>query len=99
MKKLEYKYNTEQFNALSALAYRIADRAYMIERWTYDGAKIELEQNHETIIDIFDDLDNLKVPFWVQNTVIIFAEDWRRFKREYLSGYLKTRNICNVYSG
>lgn len=70
----------EIYNALSGLAYRIADNTYMIERYGRTDVETELKQNHVTICGLFDDLDALRVPYWVQNTVICWAEDWRRYK-------------------
>jgi len=91
---MEFYYTSEQYNALSGLAYRIADNAYMIERYGRDGASIELEENKKTISGLFDTLDRLTVPFWVQNAVIAFAEDWRRWKSRGLREWLEqNRNI------
>lgn len=88
-----------KYNALSGLAYRIADNAYMIERYGADGSAIEREQNHATICGLFADLDAMRVPFWVQNSVIAFAEDWRRYKETSLASWLENRNIdCSFVS-
>lgn len=73
----------EKYNALSGLAYRIADNAYMIERFGRADCSIELAENRKTIGSLFDKLDALNVPFWVQNAVIDWAEDWRRYKTGY----------------
>lgn len=74
----------EEYNTLSGLAYRIADNAFMIERYGRQDASIELGQNHKTILGLFDQLDKMSVPYWVQNAVISWSEDWRRYKKEYL---------------
>ena len=91
MNKLSFDANREQTNALQGLAYWIADNAYIIERYGADDP--ERENVKKTISMAFDELDTLRVPFWVQNVVICFAEDWRRYKAAYLSAFLKTKNI------
>ena len=90
---LTFEYNQEQKNALEGLAYRIADNSYMIERYGREDAAPELQQNHKTISGLFDKLDALKVPFWVQNAVIFWAENWRRYKTEYFTDAMKTKGI------
>ena len=81
----------KQFAVLEGLAYRIADNAYMRER--YGDDEPELENVRKTIHSLFDELDRLQVPFWVQNTVIVWAEDWRRYKTDDMASYLTTRGI------
>ena len=88
---LEITLNQEQYNKLSGLAYWIADKSYIKER--YGDNEPELDRCHKTIIMLFDELDALKVPFWAQNTVICFAENWRRYKETYLRNYLEKKNI------
>lgn len=90
---LHFEYNQKQKNALEGLAYRIADNAYMIERYGREEAAPELQQNHKTICGLFKDLDKMKVPFWVQNTVIFWAEDWRRYKEQYFCLAMEEKNI------
>lgn len=89
---MSYIYTSEQYSLLEGLAYRIADSAYMAERYGED-ASAEQEQNRKTLAGLFEQLDALAVPFWVQNSVIAFAEDWRRYKSQYLNSYLNSRNI------
>lgn len=79
----------EKYNALSGLAYRIADNSYMLERFGHDDASIELGQNHKTILMLFDELDALQVPYWVQNAVMSWAEDWRQYKSGYVRDAFK----------
>ena len=77
---------------MEGLAYRIADSAYMRERW--GDEEPELEKNRKTIFGLFDELDKLAVPFWVQNSVICFAENWRRYIETGMGDWLrKNRNI------
>ena len=90
---LNFEYTREQYNALDGLAYRIADNAYMIERYGIDGSQKERDENHKTIVDLMEKLDSLCVPFWVQNSVIVWAENWRNYKEQYFGSFLKTKNI------
>ena len=91
MEKLFFKATKEQRNALEGLAYRIADSAYMRERFGNDEP--ELEQNEKTISSLFDLLDRLGVPFWVQNSVICFSENWRKYIQFGIFEPMKEKNI------
>lgn len=91
MKKLYFKATKEQRNALEGLAYRIADSAYMRERFGNDEP--ELKKNEKTISGLFDLLDRLAVPFWVQNSVICFSENWRKYIQFGISEPMKEKNI------
>ena len=92
---LEYTLNRDQYNALAGLAYWIADENYIRER--HGAGDPEIAVCRDTITkSIFPDLDRLRVPFWVQNTVICFAENWREYKQRYLSEFLKGKNIYVV---
>lgn len=84
--------NTAQRNALEGLAYWIADSNYIKERC--GASDPELIQVDKTIKLIFSELDALGVPFWVQNSVVFFASDWRRYKSNYVEQWLlKNKNI------
>lgn len=93
MTKLHFKVkNVAQRNALEGLAYHVADVNYIIERFGSDNP--EYKKAHENVLLTFENLDHLGVPFWVQNSVMTFAENWRRYKSEYLDSWLlKNRNI------
>lgn len=79
-------------NALEGLAYHVADANYISERYGADDP--EYEKADINVLLTFDKLDLLGVPFWVQNSVVAFAENWRRYKSEYLDNWLlKNRNI------
>lgn len=52
------------------------DRAWSRERGKLD--EYEDRRTGDTIRAIFDALDRLGVPYWVQNAVCCWAEDWRR---------------------
>ena len=94
MKTLEFKANKEQSKNIESLAYWIADLNYMIERYGIDEP--EIKRVKDTISFVFDLLDRSKVPFWVQNTVIAFSENWRAYKDSYLDIELKKKNIYIV---
>lgn len=88
---LQFTADHKQSNLLKGLAYWIADRAYLSERYGHDEPEIIIAD--EAIHTSFDECDALKIPYWVQNNVIIFAENWRRYKSEYMTEYLKKKNI------
>lgn len=88
---LKFTADNKQSATLSSLAYWIADTQYIIERSGLDDP--ELTKCHDTIMMIFDKLDALSVPYWVQNDVICWAEDWRRYKSEYIRSAMKSKNI------
>ena len=67
----------EQSDNLEGLAYWVSDRVWSRERGKLD--KYEDRRTGDTIRAIFDALDRLAVPYWVQNAVICWAEDWRTF--------------------
>lgn len=84
--------SAKQYNALESLAYWIADLHYIKER--YGENDPELETCRKTIEKCcFPSLDALQVPFWVQNTVICWAENWRNYKDQYFTSFLASKNI------
>ena len=89
--KVEYTLNNEQYKEILGLAYWIADLHYIRERHGADDP--ECEVCRKTIDFIFTELDRLNVPFWVQNTVICWAENWRNYADNHTIDFLKTRNI------
>lgn len=93
MGKLYFKVkNQEQRNALEGLAYHVADVNYIKERYGVNDP--EFKKADKNVSCSFEHLDRLGVPFWVQNAVICFAEDWRQYKTNYLDNWLlKNRNI------
>ena len=91
MKKLFFECNRKQRSALEGLAYRIADTEYMREKYGFNEP--ELSQNEKTISSLFDELDRLGVPFWVQNSVICFSEDWRKYTQFGIFEPMKEKNI------
>lgn len=93
MNNLYFKVNNhEQRNAIEALAYHVADVNYIKERYGVNDP--EFKKADKNVLLTFETLDRLGVPFWVQNSVICFAENWRRYKSEYMDNWLlKNRNI------
>ena len=82
MKK--FNYNQKQYNELEALSFnlfvlRFKENNEFIKEQIRDTVKFELEL-----------LDNLNVPYWVQNEVIFYVEQKLKYKyslKEYLSKY------------
>ena len=86
------KLNKAQFNALEGLAYWIANLSITLERCPNDSH--EIKRCRDTIENsCFPACDDLKIPFFVQNSTVFFADNWRRYKTEYLRDYLESRNI------
>lgn len=86
-----YTPTREQRAELEGLAYWIADRAWSREHGLLD--EHEDQRTDNTIRAIFDQLDRLGVPYWVQNTVLHWAEDWRRTMCEGLRDAMRARSI------
>lgn len=93
MKKLYFEADTAQNNALHDLAYRIADNAYMRERYSDAERARERTENNEAILSLSETLNALNVPLWVQNSVICCAEVWRDYESGALRNKLKSKNI------
>lgn len=87
----QYTTTAAQRAELESLAYWISDRAWSRERGKLD--EHEDRRTDTTIRAIFDQLDRLGVPYWVQNTVCGWAEDWRRTMREDLRDAMRARSI------
>lgn len=81
----------EQRDELEGLSYWIADRAWSRERGELD--EYEDSRTDNTIRAIFDALDRLAVPYWVQNAVCRWAEDWRRTMKENLRNAMRAEQI------
>ena len=80
-----------QHDELTALSYWIADRACSRERGELD--EHEQRRTASTIRAIFDALDRLGVPYWVQNAVVCWSEDWRRTLCEDLRTAMQAKDI------
>lgn len=88
----QYTATPEQRAELEGLAYWITDRAWSRERGKLD--EYENRRTDTTIRAIFDQLDRLGVPYWVQNAVICWAEDWRRAMQEDFRDAMRARQIA-----
>lgn len=87
----QYAATPAQRAELEGLAYWIAERAWSREHGKLD--EYEDRRTGDTIRAIFDALDRLAVPYWVQNSVIVWAEDWRRTMRENLRDAMRAEQI------
>lgn len=94
---LKFNATREQANELRGLAYHQANHQYRLELVKCRGDEsitaADLENDRKNIEFYFPILDELGVPFWVQNTVLCWAEDWRRYQTEYFSVAMEKRNI------
>ncbi len=83
---MKYKYNHRQYLQLEALAYNL----FVL--------KVRAEDEHErkvlkeTVQYTFNILDNLNVPYWVQNEIIFYVEQKLKYKYS-IKEYLETRGI------
>lgn len=91
MKKLEFFATQKQRGELEGLAFWHADLNYCYERYPDDVHAIE--KARKTISLCFDELDRLRVPFWVQNAVLEWSENWKNTERDYLSHAMEKKNI------
>ena len=92
---LKFDASAKQWSILEGLAYWIADNAYCREMMPREEYEREEHARHdETIRSTFDELDRNGVPFWVQNAVIAWAEDWRRHASEYMDTGLARRGYA-----
>lgn len=87
----QYAATPAQRDELEGLAYWIADRAWSRERGKLD--EYEERRTGDTIRAIFDALDRMDVPYWVQNAVCCWAENWRRTMQEDLRDAMRAKQI------
>lgn len=81
---MKYSVTRTQYKKLEGLAYWIAESAYTRERAG------EVKKTVDTTIrELFNECDRLQIPFTVQNAVIEFGRNWRRYKSEYLTSILE----------
>ena len=94
---LQFVATPQQWTELETLAYWIADNAYCIEQMSREEYKREEYARHDASIKTsFDVLDKQEVPYWVQNAVITWAQDWRRKASEYMDIAMARRNITRT---
>ena len=81
--------NDRQAKEIEGLAYWLAAKAYTAERYPEDTE--EIDRCDKNIRYRFELADALKIPWAVQNHVIIFGQNWRKYKqsstREILENY------------
>lgn len=90
---MKYTYTKEVYNHLDGIAYRAADNNYMVEKYGADGAAVEIAENKQTVSGLFNALDAMGVPFWVQNAALAFGSNWRRYRSASLAAWLQDRGI------
>lgn len=88
---LQFTATRRQSKELDGLAYWIAERSYTLERCPDDAD--DLRRADATIRLHFEVLDRLAVPFWVQNSVMAWAGDWRNTRRQSIRPAMAARNI------
>ena len=86
-----YTITDEQYRTLEGLAYHRADCSYIREKFGPDEP--ELKKAEDNVQFSLHECDVLNIPFSVQNTVLLWAENWRNTKREYFSEALRRRGI------
>lgn len=83
-----------QFKILAGLTYWIFEKAYTAERDPDDSEM--LKNAGMSIKNCFDDADAACIPFWVQNAVIAYAENWRKYKNSYFDAEMAKIGIVKV---
>lgn len=95
---LTFNIDQTQYNILLGLRHWMAVKAKMIERYPADYEK-ERDSIHKTIVSLFEDADRHGLPFWVQNIVCGYQDDWRHSLDTYLYQDLEKRNVnCEAVS-
>ena len=94
----EYNITQKQYDTLLGLRHWLANKAYMIERYPADYEK-ERERIHKTIVCCFNEADQLHIPFWVQNIICGYQDNWRHTLDTYLYQDLEKRGVnCDAVS-
>ncbi len=83
---MKYEYNHRQYLQLEALAYNLFVLRFKAED------EYERKVLKETVQFTFNILDNLKVPYWVQNEMIFYVEQKLKYKYN-IKEYLESRGI------
>lgn len=87
--------NDRQLIVLKGIAYRIADIHFLKERYG-DDAKHEIEVSRKTLTSLFAEADKENIPFFVQNTVLCFFENWRNYLNTDVVTYLINLNRYDI---
>ena len=88
----EYTINQAQYNTLSGLRHWMAVKAKMIERYP-DVYETDADNIHKTITFLFKEADQQLIPFWVQNIVCYYQDDWRHTLDHYLYQDLERHGV------
>jgi len=91
---LSAQITSQQERILEGIAQWIADRSWYIEK--YGCNTQDFEKYHDTIISLFEEADRAGIPYWVQNSVIVWAEDLRQRGREYIYQLFDRKNIIVI---
>ena len=95
---LHFEINQKQYDILLGLRHWMAIKSKLAERYPAD-LETEGENIHKTICGLFDEADKNNIPFWVQNIVCAFQDDWRHSLDHYLYQDLESRGVnCSMVS-
>ena len=95
---LSFSISQKQYDILLGLRFNMAVKAKLMERYPEEYEQ-ERESIHKTICGLFDEADREKIPFWVQNIVCAYQDNWRHTKETYLYQDLEKRNVdCKAVS-
>lgn len=83
--------SSNQYNAVSSLAFHISNEKRAMEHSNL--TRPESAVLRDTVLCCFDECDALQVPFFVQNAVIAWAQEWRNTLRENCRDALARRGI------
>lgn len=86
----------KQLSILEGIAYWIADRAWFIERNGTEDP--DFQKYDSTIRSLLNEADAEKISWAAQNTVIVWAEDWRREQSQYITNMLEKRGFKINYA-
>lgn len=89
---MTFAINQKQYDILLGLRHWFAVSAKMRERYP-DEYETEREKIHKTICMTFDEADKSAIPFWVQNIVCGYQDNWRHCLDTYLYQDLEKRNV------
>lgn len=86
-----YVLTREQYKVLSGLAYWRAELAAAVE---YDPTDTEdIKHCKESVSELITECDALEIPFFVQNIILCWAENWRAYYNQYDTDILRKHGI------
>lgn len=89
------KINSRQLSILEGIAYRIADINFLKAKYG-DDAEHEIEASRKTMKSLFADADRENIPFFVQNTVICYFEDFTKYLETSVTSYLTNHKHYDI---